>query len=126
MQDDDDVRLIDFIRGSIRTVWGLELLLLLRRPPLRMWSQTELVAELRASETVLRGALGRFEAEGLVTRHGGDRYRFEPASFCLDQLCDSLAATYRERPVAVIQAIAVSDDQVEALAAAFKLRDDRR
>jgi DNA-binding FadR family transcriptional regulator len=105
MQESNDVRLIEFIRGSIPSVWALDLLMVMRRSPARLWSEAELVGELRASEAVVRGVLGRFEADRLVARSARGRYRFEPKSSCLDQLCEALAEAYRDRPHAVMQAI---------------------
>ncbi len=119
-----DVQLIDFIRRSIRSVWALELLLLLRREPVRAWSAGELIGELRASEGVVHGVLAGFETDGLVAREGKDRFRFAPVVACVDELCDALADAYRERPFSVISAITSSDAQAASLAEAFRLRKD--
>ncbi|MGH6957542.1 MAG: hypothetical protein ACREEW_12835 [Caulobacteraceae bacterium] len=115
--------LIEFIRQSIRSVWALELLLLIRRQPARAWSRRELVGELRASDAVVAGVLGRFETDGLVARDAEGRYRFTAKCNGLEGLCDSLAEAYKERPVVVINAIASQDDQLAAFADAFRLKD---
>jgi len=120
---DADVRLLDFTRRSIRSVWALELLLLIRRPPLRAWSMGELVGELRASEAVVGGVLTGFERDGLIAREPGGGVRFAPGRSCIDELCDALAEAYRQRPLSVINAIMRPDDQIASLAEAFRFRD---
>ena len=118
----DDVRLLDFIRRSIPSVWALELLLVIRHSPLRLWSSAELVSELRASDAVVGGVLAGFEAGGLVQSSLDGRVRFAPNSE-LDELCDALAEAYRERPVAVLAAISAPEDRLAELAQAFRLKD---
>jgi hypothetical protein len=118
----DDVQLLDFIRRSIPSVWALELLLVLRRTPLRPWSSAELVSELRASEAVVGGVLSGLEAGGLVQSMPDGRVRFS-ASSELDELCDALAEAYRERPVAVLTAISAPEDRLASLANAFRWKD---
>ena len=117
-----DRDLTDFIGGSVPSVWALELLLRLRAQPERTWSEAALVQELRASETVVRNALGVFEASGLVRcEEAGCSY--QPASPAVADLCDQLARLYRERPVAVINAITRSKTStLESFANAFRLK----
>lgn len=117
------MQIVEFIRRSIRSIWALELLLVIRREPLRLWSANELVGELRASEAVVSGVLAGFEQDGLVAREGPNRFRFAPAMKQLDELCDALADAYRQRPVAVINAISAPDDRLAALANAFRLNE---
>ena len=120
------MQLLDFIRRSIRTVWALRLLLMMRDAPCRVWSMGELVGELRASEAVVSGALSGFEQDGLVARTEGGGFRFAARGASLDELCDALAEAYRERPVAVINAITWPEDQTSSLADAFRFRDRPR
>jgi len=117
------LELLSFIRRSVRSVWALELLLLIRRPPVRTWSTGELVVELRASEAVVNGVLGGFVRDGVVAPEAEGGFRFASGVAALDEICEALAETYRERPTAVIKAIAAPDDQLTTLAAAFRLRD---
>ena len=117
-----DRDLTDFIGGSVPSVWALELLLMLRAHPERGWSEAALVQELRASETVVRNALSVFEASGLVRCEELGCF-FQPASDALADLCDRLARLYRERPVAVINAITRSKTSpLESFANAFRLK----
>ena len=117
-----DSDLTDFIGGSVPSVWALELLLMLRAAPERAWSREALVQELRASETVVQNALTVFEASGLV-RCESEGCSYQPASQALADLCDRLAQLYRERPVAVINAITRSKSSpLESFANAFRLK----
>ena len=115
-----DLELLTFIRRSIPSVWALDVLLLVRRPPLRGWSPGELVGELRASDAVVLGVLEGFQREGLVAKGEDGRFSFAPAAQALEDLTVALAEAYSERPVAVINAIVSSDAQLQALADAFR------
>lgn len=113
-----------FIRDHVRSVWALELLLLLRRQPDRVWTAEALLGELRASTAIVAAALGQFERGGLVLADDGGAYRYAPASDILRDLCDGLEEIYRERPVAVINAIASPAERLQGLADAFKFKGD--
>ena len=121
-----DQDLLAFLRASIRSVWGLELLMFLRRRTDRSWPTALLVQELRASETVVRDLLAAFEQAGLV-RCGEDGCEYAPASPVIAELCERIETTYRERPVAVVNAIASGrKDNLQTFADAFRLKDDQR
>lgn len=118
-----DPDLLAFIRGSIRSVWALELLLLMRNRRDRSWTADGLVQELRASTPLVTDVLGAFEAAGLVTRDEEGRYAYAPASAALDHYCDVLDRTYRERPVSVVNAIVTApNDKLQNFADAFRLK----
>jgi hypothetical protein len=46
-----------FLRSTLRSVWELELLLLLRRQRARLWTADELVRDLRASVLIVGDSL---------------------------------------------------------------------
>ena len=119
-----DQDLLGFIREHIRSVWALELLLLMRRSPERSFTADELVSELRGSSTLVNGSLASFERAGLVLREDDGRVRYAPAAPMLATLCDDLEAAYRQRSVAVINAIVAPPDKLQALADAFKIKRD--
>jgi hypothetical protein len=119
-----DQDLFGFIREQLRSVWALELLLLMRRKADRSWSPQELVEELRASPALVTDNLAAFERGGLVVADEQGRYAFSPAAPLLASLCDQLDAAYRERPVTVINAIVSPPDKLQALADAFRIRGD--
>jgi hypothetical protein len=114
--------LLDFVRHTLGTIWAVEQLLLMQRSPERKWSPAELVAELRASDLLVRKNLDVFERAGLVAPHEGGLYQFAPASELLSNTCADLAQLYRERPHTVQSAILSSPDRLQQLANAFKIR----
>lgn len=123
MSADKDLTL--FVRDHVRSVWALELLLVLRRDADRCWAVDDLVRELRASTTLVQTNLELFERSGLSVRDDAGCHRYAPASAVLDDLCARLEAAYRERPVAIINLIAKpSADVVQSLADAFKFRGE--
>ncbi|HEY9217309.1 MAG TPA: hypothetical protein VIO94_04620 [Phenylobacterium sp.] len=117
-----DPDLLTFIREHIRSVWALELLLLLRRQPDRAWTQDDLVRELRASATLIASNLEALERAALIVREEDGRCRYAPAAPALARLCDELELAYRERPVALINVIASPADKLQSLADAFRIR----
>lgn len=113
--------LLAFIRGAIRSTWTLELLLLLRKHAPRTLTPAELVLELRATPTLIASCLQQLTKAGLIVCEEDDACCYAPASPALGQLCDRLAATYAERPVAVISAIVDSpNDRLKTFADAFR------
>lgn len=121
-----DQDLFGFIREQLRSVWALELLLLMRRQADRSWSPQELVDELRASAPLVSDNLASFERAGLVVHDEAGRFTYSPAAPLLGSLCDQLDAVYRERPVTVINAIVAPPDKLQALADAFRIRGGDR
>jgi len=121
-----DVDLLAFIRRSVPSVWALDVLLLVRRPPTRSWSMGELVGELRASDAVVSGVLASFQRDGLVVKDGCDQFRFAPTADLLEDLTDALADAYAERPFAVISAIVSTEEKLQSLAEAFRLSPPKR
>ncbi len=111
-----------FIRASIPSVWALELLLVLRREPVRAWTAEALVQEMRASLPLVQQVLATFESAGLIQVDEAG-YAYAPAAPALKSLADQLAAAYRERPVAVVKAIlAAPNDKLQSFANAFRFK----
>lgn len=117
-----DQGLAGFVREHIRSVWALELLLLLRGEREKCWAPADLVRELRASTSLVNDNLLRFQRSGLAVEDDAGCFRYAPAGPVLDKLCDQLESAYRERPVAVINLIAKPTDPVQSLADAFKFK----
>ena len=113
---------VEFVRRHVRSVWALELLLLLKRDPQRCWVAAEIVRELRASQSLVADNLAALLQSGLVVLDDNDCYRYAPAGPVLGRLCDQLEAAYAQRPVAVINLIATPQDPIQSLADAFKFR----
>ena len=118
-----DHDLLAFITSSFRSVWALELLLLLKRDP-RPWERSELVTTLRASELVVTKALDSLLAAGLASIDGSAA-RYMPVN---DQVAEDVERTerlYAARPDAVRRAIvSASSGGLTAFADAFRLRKD--
>lgn len=115
--------ILRFIASSFRSVWALELLLVLKNDQ-RQWSHAELVSTMRASDLVVSRALAALEAAGLVGNEG-DHARYLPINEHVAALVDDAQALYAKRPDAVRRAIvAASSGEAAAFADAFKLRKD--
>lgn len=115
--------LFRFIGSSFRSVWALELLLLLKREP-RPWSRDELISTLRASELVVNKALDELVAAGLISLDG-DGARYMPVSDDIAKNVKQVEKVYSARPDAVRRAIvSASASGATAFADAFRLRKD--
>jgi hypothetical protein len=115
--------ILRFITSSFRSIWALELLLVLKSQE-RSWSPDELVTTMRASELVVAKALATLEAAGLATVHG-EKAQYMPVSEEVAALVAEAESLYAKRPDAVRRAIiAVSAGDAAAFAEAFRLRKD--
>lgn len=114
-----------FLRNTIRSIWDLELLLLLRAYRARLWTVDDLVRELRASVLIVADALGSLQKAGLVSKSGNETYQFWPISPELDQLVAEVAAIYASAPAAVTEAIlSAPSANIRIFADAFKIKKD--
>lgn len=119
-QSDD---LFRFIGSSFRSIWALELLLLLKRDP-RDWSRDELISTLRASDLVVNKTLDELLAAGFITIEG-ERATYQPASPAMRRAMDAVEKLYAARPDAVRRAIvSTASSGATAFADAFRLRKD--
>lgn len=115
--------ILRFIASSFRSVWALELLLVLKSEQ-RSWSHEELVATMRASELVVTRALAALEAAGLVSNEG-DKAQYMPVSDEVAALVGDADELYSKKPDAVRRAIvSASAGDAAAFAEAFRLRKD--
>ena len=115
--------ILRFIPSSFRSVWALELLLVLKSEH-RSWSRDELVATMRASDLVVTKGLDALEAAGLVSNNE-DKAQYMPVSEDVATLVDDAEELYAKRPDAVRRAIiSASAGDATAFADAFKLRKD--
>jgi DNA-binding HxlR family transcriptional regulator len=126
-REDDtiDRALTDFIHSTVRTLWTLELLMLLESDRDRAWSETELERELRASASIVRESLASLESAGLLERHLPERVRFTRRPGPSADLVAALALAYRETPAAVMRVVLSSPNaKLRHFATAFILRKD--
>jgi len=106
-------------------VLALELLLYLRRNAERTWTQSELVAVLRASDAVISKAASELDVAGLVILEPDGSSRYMPSSEQLDHLTGAVADLYHTSPGAVRRLIVRSaSGNLQAFADSFRLRKD--
>jgi hypothetical protein len=118
-----DDELLSFAASSFRSIWALEVVLLLKNDR-RNWSRAELVAALRASELVVKNALDGLLAAGIASADEQGA-TFMPANEQIAECVDEIERLYRSRPNAVRRAIiAAGATSAAAFADAFKLRRD--
>jgi hypothetical protein len=112
-----------FLRTSFRSLWELELLLMLHRQNSRQWTADDLVHELRASVLIIADALEALQKAGLVVKSRSDAYQYRPASPELDNLVGEVRSVYAGAPVAVTEAIlSAPNSSVRTFAEAFKIK----
>ena len=112
-----------FIRSSVRSIWALELLLLLRRRADKAWTVDALTGELRSRDKLVAEILAEFVQRGLVAAENSNTFRYKPASDVLDNLVSELENAYSERRIALIQEIvAAPNEKIQTLADAFRLK----
>ena len=115
----------EFIANCVRSVWALELLLVLRRDDRRAWNVDELTTELRSSAFVVADVLAGFQQAGLVAQDAEGRFRYAPAASHLDRAVEQIASAYAGRPLAVSKEIlAAGNDKIRSFADAFKIKKD--
>jgi len=113
--------LVAFLQTTIKSVWALELLLLLRRRRGKHWSMEALVQEMRASTAIVAGGLTALSAAGLVEESAAG-FGYRPATAELDVMAERLEQTYAQYPFAVTRAIlAAPDHKMQIFADAFRL-----
>jgi hypothetical protein len=119
----DDV--LRFIRGSIKSVWTLDVLLLLRRGRTRSWPLDELTGELRGNRTLVHDVLSALAKAGLVETDDAGNYRYRPSDAEADALVGHLERIYVERPMALIKEIvSAPNEKIQSFADAFRLKKD--
>ena len=115
--------LLRFIGSSFRSVWALELLLILKRDR-RLWSREELVSTMRASELVVSKAVDGLVSAGLASLEG-DGLMYMPINDEVANCIEEVEKLYSTSPDAVRRAIvSASATGATAFADAFKLRKD--
>ena len=117
---------LEFVARSFRSVWPLELLLVLYQERQVGWEVETLARKLRANAPVVTQGLANLEAIGLVRADADRLYRFDPASPELAEMAGEVIALYNQKPRAVLRAIfSAPSDRIQNFADAFRLRKDR-
>ena len=119
----------NLIAEHIESVAQLEVLLLLRGSPERVWAGAEVARELRTSAELADASLGRLSRAGLVRveidAEGRPGFQFAPSTRRLAAAAEELASAYSTHKTAVITLIfSGPDDSIQDFADAFRLRGD--
>lgn len=115
--------ILAFIRAQFRSIWTLELLLVMERDRDRIWTAMELVRELRASTAIVADGLLGLERAGLVAQTSRDGYAFHARSPELVGIAIGLRKLYAERPQVVIgEILSAPNDKVQSFADAFRFK----
>lgn len=116
-----DPDLAAFIEAAIPSVWALEALIVLKQNPEIVWATDDLVAEMRASTTLVTDCILVLQRAGLVIEQTGS-VQYAPASPALAALADALQDAYRQRPVAIVNMITSRrSDPLKGFADSFRL-----
>ncbi|HEY1933178.1 MAG TPA: hypothetical protein VGG99_14280 [Acetobacteraceae bacterium] len=119
--EEDDV--LAFVQDTIRSVWTLELLVLMQQGADRAWPTAELVAALRANTRVVTEGLSALESVGLVRLDEAGMVRYRPASSALAETIRDVVDLYNRKPLAVVRTILTSPtDKIQTFADAFRFR----
>lgn len=117
------------ISEHIESVAQLDVLLLLRTAPGRLWDAADVGKELRTSAELAEAVLARLSRGGLVAveidPQGHPCFRFAPASSRLRASVDQLAGAYATHKTAVIALIfSGPTDSIQGFADAFRMRGE--
>lgn len=112
-----------FINKHINSVEQIEVLLILRANPDRVWTVDEISAIMRSSPNSIRSRLEGLAARGLCAAVEAQGYRYA-ASGRLDAMVEQLAAEYAHRRFSVIELVFSRPDAARTFADAFRLREE--
>lgn len=116
-------QVLSFAAGSIRSIWALELLLILRKGRDRAWSTEELIRESRSSLTAVGEGLNLLKRAGMIAPCG-ELHQYAPADHELEELAGEIETLYSVRPTTVIKAILTApQDKLRIFSDAFKFRE---
>ena len=112
-----------FVRDTIRSIWSLELLLLLQRDNTRSWKVSELVVALHANTRLITEGLATLTSAGLVENEANCVYRYHPSTPELADTVTELAALHERKPVTVVRVIlSAPNAKIRTFADAFRFR----
>jgi hypothetical protein len=126
MNEDFPADIKQFIADTIDSVAQLEVLLLLRSEPSKVWTAQEAGKALYSAADVTALLMADLHAKRLLAAGGQNGYIYRPERPELASSVDQLAELYRQRRVAVITAIYTKPiDKIRSFADAFRLRKDK-
>lgn len=111
-----------FLRDAVRSIWGLEVLLLLHTTSPKAWSISELTMEIRGSEPLVEDVLKTLSRARVVKKIAADRHAIALEDPKLAALISELAILHAEYPVAIVKEILRSpNQQIQVFVDAFKI-----
>jgi|SRR5688572_20738102 hypothetical protein len=115
-----------FLSKYIRSLEQLEVLLLLRKSPDRVWTSAEVYEVVRSSRSSVEERLESFVQLGFLAKENGPPFTFRYApTDSLAAAVDETAGAYQKWRVRVIEAIFTPVvDPAQRFADAFKVRTD--
>lgn len=115
---------LSFAAALFKSVWALELLLMLRRGAARAWGADELIRELRSSQVVIAEALNNLVVAGLVVEEEGGRFRYQGGTPVMEETVTALESLYAAKPTAVIREIVTTPNmKLKILSDAFRIKE---
>lgn len=116
-----------FLAESIHSIEQLEVLLLLRASPDRVWTAREVYQRVLTNEGSVQQSLEKLCRRGLCIQTGSPpAYQFAPKSEKMQSVLETLATLYKERPARIVNALyAASASEIDAFARAFRIRKDK-
>ena len=113
-----------FARDSLRSIWSLELLAVLKARPEKQWAFEELERELRATPQIVRKAAHTLASLGIATGGNAGFCQYAPYDPRTDATVSELLQLYILKPTSVMKAIYASPaDRIQTFAEAFKIKD---
>lgn len=125
MSDEEIPQIVQrFVRKNIASVEAIEVLLLLRADPQRVWTPLQVSKELYSQPEAAAIRLDDLARRRLLLATE-DGYRYHPATRELADAVQALADTYARRRVRLISFVFSRPDSVgRSIADAFRLRQD--
>lgn len=117
-----EAEILEYAGALFRSVWALELLLLLRRSG-RSWTPADIIKELRSSRVVVIEALNNLTAAGLALQEEGDEYRYVAGGHA-EPFIAALEGLYAVKPTLVMRSIVNSpNSKLQMLSDAFRIKE---
>jgi hypothetical protein len=114
----------EFIGSTVKSIWSLEALLLLRVSGDKIWTAAALSIELRGAVQLAQDILDGFLRAGILTRDDAG-YRYAPADRRVEGLIDELAKLNVAYPLAVAkEVIRAPNDKIRTFVDAFRIKKD--
>ena len=116
-------RLLNFFTDHVQSIERLEILCILAENPAKSWSVNEVFRHVQSTEKSVGDCLQHFAIHNLAAIDSNNCFQFPSRTSEETKAAVDLVRTYRERRVAVIEAIyAKRADGIQGFADAFRPR----